>query len=369
MMDLEAKNKISALQLGLLVFTSGVGSQIITLTKELIGEAQQAAWISTLLGGVVFYFAAYLMLKLGRQFPQETLAEYMPKLWGNIAGGIILWLYNMIFIILLCLVLASMARIMCFFLLDKTPYDIVSLTFLSVIIYGAMQKFGTLIRFHEFIFFLLTPPLILLWLLNFLNFNYDFLLPFIPNEYTRIFTAVPITWNMYAGYEVILLILPWVARGRISLEKAVGIGFILMTAIFVLTTIMTVGVLTVASARQLQYPNVVVLRAVELPGTFVERLENYFLVAWVPIVADGYMLMLYIAAQVCRQHYGYTDHRPWLLLLSPLIFAASLFLYDAQTYTQLGKLTQWLGIGFSFIIVPISLLLARQKREKHEQCL
>ena len=121
--------------------------------------------------------------------------------------------------------------------------------------------------------------------------------------------------------------------------------------------------------KNIPYPALIVIRSVELPGTFIERLENYLLLAWIPIVFDTLAAMMFFMGQVCMRSYQHTDHRPWVLLWVPIIYVSSLLLDDQQVYDVVSKFTLWAGLGFSFGIVPLALLLSWwKKREARADC-
>ncbi|OAM95937.1 Spore germination protein [Pelosinus fermentans DSM 17108] len=130
-----------------------------------------------------------------------------------------------------------------------------------------------------------------------------------------------------------------------------------------------IGVLTVEGAKNLLYPALIVIRSVELPGTFIERLENYLLIAWIPVVFDTLAAMMFFMGQVCMRHWRQADHRPWVLFLVPVIYVGSTLLDNQQVYEMTSKFTMWLGLAFSFIMIPLSLLLVWwQKRKAGTGC-
>ncbi|EAX47254.1 spore germination protein [Thermosinus carboxydivorans Nor1] len=369
MANLEAKTKMSAMQLGLVVATTAIGAQIIIMPAELIKQTAQATWLSVLLGGFIFYGAAYLMIKLGKQYPEETMVEYMPRLWGRWGGSIVIWWFNLLYMLVFTLILCCFSRAITFIMFDRTPPAVVAMGILAASTYCALQDWGTILRVLQLLFFLAVPMLVGMWLLSLLNFQPENLLPLLPEDIAEVIAASLKSWDMYSGYEIILLLLPAVARGKISMEKAVGGAFGCMGLIFVSIMVIIVGVLTAASAKNAVYPAIMVIRAVELPGTFIERLENYLVIAWIPIVFDTLAVMLFIVAQVCMRHYHYADHRPWVMALAPLLYLGNELLSGFKTFEIMSKIATWLGLGFSLAVVPLTLILAwRRKRRWHERC-
>ena len=150
-----------------------------------------------------------------------------------------------------------------------------------------------------------------------------------------------------------------------KLATAIGGAFTYMTLFFLLFIVLIIGVLTVDNAKNIPYPVLTVIRSVELPGTFIERLENYLLLAWIPAVFDTLGAMMFFMGQVCMRQYRYVDHRPWVLMLVPVIYVGSILLIDnQQVYDTLSKYTLWAGLGFSFGVVPLSLLLSWWHKRK-----
>lgn len=85
MARLEAKDRMSPVQLAIVIFMIMVAAPGTSLAP-ILKAAGHAAWLSVLAGAAIFYGAAWLMLKLGEAFPQESVAEYLPRLWGALAG-------------------------------------------------------------------------------------------------------------------------------------------------------------------------------------------------------------------------------------------------------------------------------------------
>ena len=176
---------------------------------------------------------------------------------------------------------------------------------------------------------------------------------------------------MYAGYECVLLLMPLVYRQikLSSLIKIIGGSFGCLSLLFLLIIVVIIGVISVEGAKNLLYPALVVIRSVELPGTFIERLENYLLITWIPVVFDTLAAMMFFMGEVFMRHWHHADHRPWVLLLVPMIFVGSILLDNQQLHDIVSKFTLWFGLSFSFIVVPIALSLSWwQKRKVGTDC-
>lgn len=371
MSNLEAKTYMSAWQLAIVVFVTCVGAQIMLSPRPLIEKAGHGAGASVLLGGVMFYIAVCLMLILAKKYPDETIVEYAPRLFGKVGGTIIIFWFNLLFFLQVTEIFYGIGKIITFYMFDRTPSEVVVLALLMVCTYCALQDWGTILRVQQFMFFIAYSILTIVWMSSVLNFQPENLLPLWPIKIKAVVDGGFSTWSMYAGYECVLLLMPLVYRQvRLgSLLKIMGGSFGCLTMIFLMIIVIIIGVLTVDGAKNLLYPALIVIRSVELPGTFIERLENYLLIAWIPVVFDTLAAMMFFMGQVCMRYWRHADHRPWILLSVPMIYVGSILLDDQQVYELVSNITKWLGLGFSFAVIPLCLCLSWwQKRKAGTSC-
>ena len=362
MAKLETKQNMSPLQFGITLVEISIGTEIMVILNKIVTKSEQTAWLSILLGGFIFGISALLMVKLGEQFPEDTLVEYFPKLWGRIGSRIILWWFNLLFLLISCSALASFSKIITFYFFDRTPTEVVELGMLTICIYAALQDLGTLLRIMQLLFFTVMPVFFVVSLTSLLNFRPENILPLWPDNLAGVVSASFSTWPAYSGYELIMLLLPLTSRGKTKITSAVSWAFGYITFVFTMLTVLTIGVLTAEGVKGTPYPILSVVRGIQIPGTFVERLEGYFLLIWIPIAFDSLFMLLWGLSQVLMRHSRHADHRPFVLAIGPLIYAVSVLLDSMGTINAANQLTLWLGVGFSLGIVPLSLILTWRKR-------
>lgn len=366
MANLERKTTMSPLQLAIVIFVTCVGGQIMLSPRNLLVLVGQGAWLSVIVGGIVFCGSTFLMLKLGWQYSGETIVEYAPKIVGKWAGGVIICWFNGLFFLQIIEIAHGVGKIITFYMFDRTPPEVVILALLIVCTYCALQDWGTILRVQQILFFVAYSMLVIVWMTSLLNMQLENLLPLWPKEIEKVLIGGVSAWPMYSGYECILLLLPLV-YGKEKFTKllnVVGRTFVGLTLFFLLVMVIIIGVLGVEHGKNIPYPALVVIRSVELPGTFLERLENYLLLAWIPVVFDTLAALMFFMGQVCMRYCGQNDHRPWILLWVPFIYVGSLLLDDQQLYHAVEKYTLWAALGFSFGVVPLLLVLSLWKKKE-----
>ncbi|MCE5286278.1 MAG: spore germination protein [Pelosinus sp.] len=369
MANLESKNKMSVIQLAIVTASTCIGSQLIIGINKLVTEGGHLTWLSIILGGLLYYLVTLLMIKLGNEYPDQTLVSYMPELWGSFLGNIVIWWFALLFLLQIATILTGVRKAIVFFMFTRTPPEVLALGLLTVCVYCALQDWGTLLRIQQFIFFVATPVFALLLLVSLFNFNPENLLPFLPKkDIPKLLPTMLEGWNMFSGYEIILFLFPLTYHCQVSIAKALGGAFGCMTVAFLACIVIAIGVLTVNGVTSTLYPIMTAMSSVELPGTFLERLETYLVVFWIPVVFDTLAIFLWIPAQVLMQKKQYTDHRPWVLLFAPLIYFAGNILDSLKALDTADKVVTWLGLGFSLGVIPLSLLLLLWKNRGDKTC-
>lgn len=365
MANLEAADKMTTRQLFIVLIVINVG--VITAPRVLAESGMQAAWMIAVAGGFVFFTAAYLIIRLMRMFPGQSLADLLPPLVGRLPAMIVILCFALTLLIPLCLRIQTFSREITFFMFDRTPAEAIIITFLCVAGYCAVQDWGTTLRTFQIIAFTALPLMIFLILLNFINMQTHNWLPlWPPGGFAAILAGIPDSWRLFIGYEALLVLLA-VTHTPENFVQVTGAALGFKTALVTANTLAVIGTLSAKTTVASPYPTMVAMRLVELPGTFVERLDNYFLLSNLPNAILTTALFLYVVAHQFARIWGYRDHRPFVLLLLPLMFIGTMSFHNLPLYENALLLFRWLGIFFSFGVIPLLLVIAwLQRRRKHE---
>lgn len=356
MINLEAKEKMSAWQLALVITAGLLTARILPTTSDFVKYTEQLAWLSSALAGLLFYFAAYLMIRLGQQFPEETIGEYVGRLLGNKLGAVIFLVFITVLLLNIINCAISLTMLSSIFMFDQTPHAVLVIVLLLAVAYCAMQDWGTILRVIQILVFAL-PMLYLFYSLIWINFEPLNLLPLWPDNFIGILQGIPYHIDYYAGYEVLLVLLPLARCGKVSLARSVGWGFLVITLIYIIGAIVLVGSITAKTIANVAQPVIYGMKSVELPGTFIERLENYMIMFFMPVTYISMVLSYFGVAEGCRKYLNYKDHRIFIPLFLPILFFVSSFVDTPERQRLLQFFSMFISLGFSFVIIPLVLFL------------
>ncbi|MDF2929009.1 MAG: spore germination protein [Anaerospora sp.] len=362
--NLERRISMSPSQFALMFAVTGTGTAVLVMPTTLVPIAEQHTWVSVLLGAVLYFFSSIIMIKLGDCFPGQSIIEYLPRIWGKALTAATLLFFTSVLMIQSSVRVQSFGREIVFFMFDRTPIEIVILPFVVVCAFGAIQDLGTIIRLSQWLLFMSALPMLGLLLLSMINVQLINLYPLWPVNISGIIKGAIFSWPYFWGYEVLLILLPAIDRQSTSLEAALASSFIFKVVFMLLAFVSTVGSMTVAGVNNIIYPTLLAVRGIDLPGTFIERLDNYLLLSWIPFGYITIVIWLYIASIIWTQYFKFKDHRPFIIVFSILIYLASMSLHDFSRYLSVIEVSRILGFAFSIIIIPTIYLLVKWQRSR-----
>ena len=233
-----------------------------------------------------------------------------------------------------------------------------------LLLYGAQHGLPPLIRLQQFLFlptYCLFIPLILL---GFTAVNTSYYLPFMAEGVIPVLKGLEPSWYAYTGPEIIIAMLyPFVTRQEAVFKWGVACAAAL-TVINTLIVVVTQGILGPHEAANLLVPTIIAYREVEIPDTFIERLDGYFMLLWIPLIFTSMLNWVYLAGFGAARLLKLESSRPVIILMGPLVY----YLILAQaTFPVVSLVSKWENraiMAWSLVIVPLLLGIAwlREKR-------
>ncbi|MCE5285765.1 MAG: spore germination protein [Pelosinus sp.] len=358
---------MSSWQLGLVVTSGLLNARLLPATSYLVSHAQQFAWLSSALAGLLFYLAAYFILRLAEHFPEETLGEYTSRLVGKRLGSVIIAFFILVMYLNIVNCTIAIVNVFSLYLLDQTPRQILIIVLLLAAAYCTLQEWGVILRVIQLLA-ISVPLLFAFYSLIFLNFNLLNLLPLWPDSFGGIIRGIFDHTDYYPGYESILVLLPLARRGTVSFAKTIGWGFFAVTLMYVLGAIIFIGAVSAKTGANVSEPVIYALKSVELPGTFIERLEDYMIMFFMPATYISMVLSYFSIGEVCHKWLKFNNHQTFVPVFLPLLFFVCNIVDSPEQREILRNISMYITLLFSFGITLLLLLLAKRRKGSSEQC-
>jgi len=341
---------------------------MLNMPRAVAEAAKEDMWLAVLFGGVVFWFSFWAVTRLSQYFPEDTCLEYHRILLGPILGQLLNILLLSLLVVVIAITLRIFIEALKILVLDVTPPQVNVTIFLLLVVYATQYGLVPLIRMQQFVsmsnYFLLIPVL-LLGLLAIDTNNYQ---PILAKGFTPVVKAVMPSWFAYTGPEMIVgLLYPFITRKKYAIKWGT-VGIILLIAIYTLITMIVQGILTYKETAYMLLPTISAYRAVEIPDTFIERLDGYLMILWIPLVFTSLINLFYFFSFGAARLLKLESSRPVTILFVPLIYYLTGLPPNAQILDAVSNIFIQVDMAWGLGIVPLLLGIAWLKEKRRSAC-
>ncbi|MBP2653685.1 MAG: spore germination protein [Firmicutes bacterium] len=360
--------RVSMLQFFIICFISAFGVSMTTLPGAVADAAKEDMWLTVVVGGVIFLFTFWTATKLASYFPQNTCIEYHRIILGPVLGEVV----NVFLVVLLATVpivsIRSFVVALKIYLLDLTPNFAVIVVLMVFFIYATQYGLFPIIRMQQIIFMsfhMLFLMIVLLGLLSIKTINY---LPFLAQGFIPVLKGAIPSWYAYVGPEFAVgFFYPFISMKNQVLKWGLACIAVL-TGVYTLITLIVQGILGSADTAHNLVPTIIAYRSVEIPDTFIERLDGYFFIFWIPVFTACMLIWVYFVSSGIKQILKLEYNRPIVVLVAPFLVYFVIVVPNFQTAQQISQWVNYAFLAWGLGILPILLTLAWWKEKRRNVC-
>lgn len=353
------QRNISLMQVFIIYVNIAFGAGILTLPRSVATIAGEDMWLSVVLGGLAMGFSLWCSFSLSQRFPGATALEYHRLLLGSIAGQLL----NVCFILLLALLGATALRAfsdaIVLFMFDVTPPYLFLFVYLGLAAYAGQYGLAPLLRMQQFIIFSIGPVFVFFILLGILQIDFRHFEPFLAKGIMPAVKGILPSWFTYSGPELITgLVFPFLTRQNQAMKTGLS-SIVSLLVVYTGITIIVQGILGAHETISTRFPTIMAYREVDIPDTFIERIEGYLLILWMAIYFTSLANFLYFTAFACSRLMKVEYSRPFTVLLVPVFYFIAMLPSDYEHINLLFKMNNIAALIWGLGILPILLLIAK----------
>ncbi|HEU5138704.1 MAG TPA: GerAB/ArcD/ProY family transporter [Bacillales bacterium] len=350
---IKGENHVTTNQLFFLIIQTQIGVSILSLPYTVFLAAKGDGWISMLLAGGITQILILMIWVLNRRFYHSTLFTIAKRITGKWAGTLISLGYFGYFVLTGSLILILFSRTLNVWVLPKTPQWIIILLMVAAGVYIAKENLRVLARFYTFV------SVLFVFLLFFMVFtlkdsNYLYLLPIGQSGVSGISQGVKAAFSSMAGFEILLVIYPYVQGSATQKLKAATYANLFVTLFYTFIILTCFMYFSPAEIALVPEPLLYMFKAFSFK--IIERIDLIFLSIWVVAVTTSFMTYLYLASNGLAHCLGQRNHARLVPFTAAIIFIISII--PGENELAIRSFSQFIGsIGLVFIIVLPALLL------------
>ncbi|WP_068676949.1 endospore germination permease [Oceanobacillus sp. Castelsardo] len=340
---------------------------VLSLPRMLAGVTNAAdGWIPIVVSGIVAILLAWFVAKLASFFPNQSFLEYASSLVSKPIAVILTLLFALEGILITAFEVRAIGVISEQYLFRNTPIEIITLSFLWVVVYAVSGSRAGIFRLNSLFLPFIFIAVIILVFFSIGYMELSNVLPVFKTDVQGYMQGTMKSALSYSGIGVLFFYIAFVRQPkRAPGMAAVGMGFVVMLYVLIYFTCIAVF----GSATEvLRLPIIDLAKAIEIPGGFFERIESVFYVIWIMGIFTTTAISFDIAVLAITLVFPKLNKIKVTLCLTPLIFIITTMPKDYIEVEQFGNYVSYLDLGLIFFVTILLwgmyLIRGVKKREK-----
>ncbi len=345
--------EITSGQLYIMIVSIMIGTGVLGLSRAIAEFAQQDAWISVIINGIIISLTTAMAIYVAQKHPEMNFIQYTAKLLSKPIAYLILFTYSVYAVLSTGLIIRFLSDMVGTWFLPRTPTIIVTFIIIASTVYIVKDGLTLVGRFNEIIVLSILSFIILIFpslsKASVLN-----LMPVGGSGVVNILKGVLPSYYSFAGFEIVLLFYPLVSNKNPKILKYSVFSILFVTLFYTITVASQIALFGYIEIKDILYVSINYLDVLDTP--VIERIEIFFAIFWTFSVF-GTISIQYIAASIGLQSIFNTKKTSFFTyLFAPLIFIIALLprnTVEVAAYSDiLGKITIFFGI-----IIPVLLYI------------
>jgi spore germination protein KB len=339
-----------------------IGSSYLVLPSFLIELAKQDAWLSVLIAIALQLLIIFIYIGISRQMKGKTIVAHCQRLFGNIAGSIILFVFVWaVPFLIFILTLRNLGDFMSNVVLSETPANAIYLVMLIPVYFAVRSGTAVIGRAAEILFF----SFFLLYVLVVISFipsiQVQNLLPLLEYSWKPVIqSSLVILGFPYLENLLFLFLIPQYAEPN-KLKKIYMTSTLISGFMFLLMVVIVISVLSVSVITHLPYASYFSVRTITI-ADFIERFEIIVNIFWYITIFFRLTFLLYITSQVLSELFKLQNNRTLLIpLLLIGLFAANIIWPNYAALVEMFNIWYLYAIVYG-ILFPFFLLMLGKLR-------
>ena len=343
------KGKISAVQLGILMYPTILATAILAMPEIMAVHARSDLWISPVWASLLGFLAVFLAIRLHALFPNETVIQYSQRIAGKIAGRALGLLFLLFYLHVNSVIVREYAEFLNGVFLAQTPMIVVisSLVLLcSFAVRGGIEVIG---RSAQFFFPFFIFPLLLMTLALIPDYKPANVLPFLEKGVMPSLKGAVAPAGWFSEMFMIAFFLPFV-KDRKKVGKWAMLSVIITMLTMMITNLVTLFILGNETSSML-YPVMTVAQYVSI-ADFFENMESVVMAVWVMGAFVKVSAFYYVTVLGTAQWLQLSDSRP---ITFPIGLLTVLFAFWGLP--NAGAMVEFLGKPAPFYLLSLQVVI------------
>lgn len=306
-------------------------------------------------GGLLYYTATRY---------SDNLFLFTKRTLGTAMAWVILIYFMVRFLLSAVYLLKMFSQVINRTFLTEMPEKVIAALMIAAALYGASRGIEARGRFGSILLWIVVVPMFIIVLLSLSEIKAGRIFPMEMTSGMEIVNGGLVTVALFSVVEFVLFAAPYVRNSKKAfhfLAKAIIFGAVTAGIIY----LACIGVMTVAGAGSEQWPSVILMQIIRLPGRFMSRQDGLMLTFWIAAAFMAVSGYIFYADEMVHQLFPRHYFKGILALWVAVVYGAFCMIKDYQAFEQFYfKTALWGGLAPTVLILLILVVKDKLKEGK-----
>ncbi|GAF16218.1 LOW QUALITY PROTEIN: spore germination protein GerKB [Bacillus sp. JCM 19046] len=356
---------INSLSFTFVVIYATCSTALLGIPSSLSALVGQDAWLFPIIGSILGIGIIFLFTVLGRWHPKANIFELNDIILGRVGGQIATFIFILFPLFHFPAINSYGISFITHFLLPSTPFFVIFLLCLTIILFGVFSGIEAIARTATLISVFFVIPLIILIGLNVPDIDVKQLQPIAHSAFTKNGweSLAFYMGNVVCNVVIQLSIFPKYLGNKKTGERGLWVGYSIGCFILIVITFLCITVLSPEVTARDFYPALSLAQRIEL-GSFLERIEATITILWFISIYFNLLLYLFALVEGFKHFWSLKESKPLILPLLILLFVGvTLFanVVQEREFYRYVSIPQSIFTGFVLPLFLVSVGIIKRK--------
>ncbi|RKQ34584.1 GerAB/ArcD/ProY family transporter [Oceanobacillus halophilus] len=320
-------------------------------------------WVAILLSGLVAVIFTWAVAKIAANFPNQSFFTYASFLVSKPIAVILVVLFSIQGITLTAFEVRAITDISHQYLFQETPMQIISLTFLLVVVYAVSGSRAGIFRLNVLFMPIIFVTTVILVLFSIGYMEVKNILPVLKTDVDGYMQGTLQSALSYTGIGVLFFYISLVRNPK-KAPRMAAFGMSGAVVIYMLIYLTCIAVFGQSATEVIRFPFVELAKTVEIPGGFFERLESIFFVIWIMAIFTTTVMAFDATIFALNSIFPKVKKIKLVFTLTPFIYLIALFPNNYLETDTFGDFVSYYGWGLSITVLILLWIMYKVKGAK-----
>lgn len=262
------------------------------------------------------------IVKLGKRFPDKSIIEYLPIVFGKVMGKIVGLAYLLFLLALTIYAIRSTAELFNIYFLMNTPVWALSALMLISAAYLAHLGIEGITRLAAFVFPLAFIFIVLSVALAFQNFQFDHVRPIFNTTLLKISMGSMQMFYIFFPLATVFVFYQYLTEKQKGQNILIGAALLAFLPMF-LMVLGGIGMYGSKGILRYNWPVLEMIRTALMPF-LLETFDMFFTITWLSQLYIAIGGFYFASAQGCSELFETLNYKWFVLVLLPIILVLTL---------------------------------------------